>query len=262
MAAPSLYDNNDDDEMEMEMDWDSIPVKEMAGRWQNSVNVYKSFATVYTQDGTAGSCGNWHSDDDLICALSSDWMGDLYQAPHCGRVIEVVNIGSDYGIGGTGRSIRVVVKDTCPTCEPNHVDLSVGAWNSLTDGAEPSEFHIKWRFVDDEDTAWHYGEGDLHMDDAYEDSGYDDAEDDEDEHEGREESPPANVWTSHAWNEHESDGGVVADYQWGNNEYDEEDHDLEDYDEEDYDEEDSDEEYEGGERIWPAYAWNNREDMA
>ncbi len=105
---------------------------------------YHGYGTVYSQDDLAGSCGDWHSDYDYICALSNEWMLGEYQGPECGRKIEVTNLGSDYGVGGTGNTIIVTVQDTCPTCDDHHVDFSVGAWNALTDGSPWGQLHIKW----------------------------------------------------------------------------------------------------------------------
>ncbi len=92
----------------------------------------------------AGSCGNWHSDDDFVAALGNSWMQGQYKGPHCGRQIEVTNVGSNYSVGGVGNTIIVTVQDTCESCDESHVDFSVGAWNALTDGGDPSIFRVKW----------------------------------------------------------------------------------------------------------------------
>ncbi|KAK3336350.1 RlpA-like double-psi beta-barrel-protein domain-containing protein-containing protein [Cercophora scortea] len=104
--------------------------------------------TVYAQEGTAGSCGNWHDDDDQIVALGHFWMKHEYQAERCGRKIRVKNIGSDYdGLGGEGNEIIVTVQDSCDSCGKNHLDFSIGAWNELTDESEWGELNIEWNWL-------------------------------------------------------------------------------------------------------------------
>lgn len=93
----------------------------------------------------AGSCGDYHRDDDYVCALGHAWMGGRYKAPGCGRKIEITNVGCDYeGVRGVGNSIIVTLKDTCELCAEDHVDLSVGAWEALTDGSPWGIFHVQW----------------------------------------------------------------------------------------------------------------------
>ena len=40
--------------------------------------------------------------------------------------------------------ITATVADTCPSCDENHVDFSVGGWNELTGNAEYGTANIKW----------------------------------------------------------------------------------------------------------------------
>lgn len=46
---------------------------------------------------------------------------------------------------GTGKTITATVADTCPSCDPNHLDLSTGAFKALTGGQldPPGEFNIQ-----------------------------------------------------------------------------------------------------------------------
>ncbi|KAI3323418.1 RlpA-like double-psi beta-barrel-protein domain-containing protein-containing protein [Xylariaceae sp. AK1471] len=101
-------------------------------------------ATFYTQDGAAGSCGNFHADSDFIIALSPFW--DV--ASFCGRKIQITNMGGGQSNNGAGKVITAVVQDTCPGCNENHLDLSTGAFSSLTGGHldPPGEFNIRWHF--------------------------------------------------------------------------------------------------------------------
>lgn len=100
--------------------------------------------TVYQQDGLAGSCGEVYDDDAFICALGNAWMNYEYMGDECGRRIRVTNLGSHYPVGGEGRSIIVTVKDTCASCDEDHIDLSIGAWNALTDHTAPGLLNVEW----------------------------------------------------------------------------------------------------------------------
>jgi len=92
----------------------------------------------------AGSCGDWNDNDSFVCALSNEWMHGEYKASECGRLIEVTHMGSDYGVGGEGNTIIVKVQDTCEDCDGDHVDLSMGAWDALTDGAPWGQIYTEW----------------------------------------------------------------------------------------------------------------------
>ncbi|KAI9694535.1 MAG: hypothetical protein M1822_000151 [Bathelium mastoideum] len=106
---------------------------------------YDGVATYYYQNGAAGSCGVYHSDSDYIAALSTYWDVSSY----CGRQIQITNTGGGQDNGGTGNVITVTVADTCESCDETHLDLSTGAFESLTDGNldPPGEFNINWHFV-------------------------------------------------------------------------------------------------------------------
>jgi len=115
-----------------------------ADRTESSYS-HDSYATVYHQHGVAGSCGDYHHDGDYVCAMGHAWMGGRYNAPSCGRKIEITNVGCDYeGVNGVGNSIIVTVKDTCASCAKNHIDLSVGAWDALTNCSPWGIFRARW----------------------------------------------------------------------------------------------------------------------
>ena len=99
---------------------------------------------MYQQFGGYGSCGKKHPDSDLIVALGKKWMGSKSPSSYCGRKIHVENIGSNDGVGGKGKTVTVTVADTCPGCDENHLDLSIGAWNKLTGNAPFGTVNIKW----------------------------------------------------------------------------------------------------------------------
>lgn len=80
----------------------------------------------------------------MIVAISNDFQQGQSPGPACGKQITMTNTGSDDGVGGAGNSVTVTVVDTCPSCDANHLDLSVGAWNVLTDGAPFGTVNIVW----------------------------------------------------------------------------------------------------------------------
>lgn len=100
--------------------------------------------TIYTQEGGTGSCGHTLPDSALIIALSNHFQLHQAPGPFCGRKIQVTNTGSNDGVGGKGNSIIATVEDTCPSCDENHLDLSAGAWNQLTDNAAYGTIDICW----------------------------------------------------------------------------------------------------------------------
>lgn len=71
-------------------------------------------------------------------------MNSEYDAPYCGRLIQVTNTGSDDNVGGAGNTITVQVADTCTGCDETHLDFSVGAWNELTNSAAWGTIEISW----------------------------------------------------------------------------------------------------------------------
>ena len=71
-------------------------------------------------------------------------MDGEYESPYCGRYIKATNIGSNDGVGGDGNVVDVLVQDTCESCGEGDVDFSLGAWNELTNNAEPGTFTVSW----------------------------------------------------------------------------------------------------------------------
>lgn len=107
----------------------------------NSGDISGGFATFFTQNGNAGSCGKVHSDSDLICAMDS---ARFQPAPGgisalCGKQVVLTNKNN-------GKSVTVTVADECPTCvNGNSIDLSVGAFTRIAteeEGMVPIEWHF------------------------------------------------------------------------------------------------------------------------
>lgn len=71
-------------------------------------------------------------------------MDDESPSPYCGRLVQITNTGSDDGVGGAGNTLVVQVEDTCMSCGEGDIDLSVAAWNDLTDSAPWGTFDISW----------------------------------------------------------------------------------------------------------------------
>lgn len=88
-------------------------------------------ATWYRQNGTTGSCGITHSDDDKVIAVSEDMAGK-----HCGQKITIKH---------GDKTTTATVADTCPECDHGHLDLSRGAFEALA-SFEQGEVPITWWF--------------------------------------------------------------------------------------------------------------------
>jgi hypothetical protein len=73
-------------------------------------------------------------------------MTQLAPGPYCGRKIILTNTGpsTDQSVGGKGNTVEVFVEDTCEGCDENHLDLSVAAWNALTNSHAYSVVSIAW----------------------------------------------------------------------------------------------------------------------
>lgn len=98
--------------------------------------------TPTTEGGAYGSCGAINSDTSMVVSVSPSFGANAL----CGRRIRVTNTGptTDMSTGGAGNTVEVVVVDTCVGCDQGHLDLSVGAWNALTNTAYPSQVGITW----------------------------------------------------------------------------------------------------------------------
>lgn len=82
----------------------------------------------------------------MTVAISNYFMDNESPAPYCGKKIKLTNVGptTDESIGGAGNSVTVTVEDTCPGCNEGHLDLSVAAWETLTNNALYSVVGISW----------------------------------------------------------------------------------------------------------------------
>ncbi|ERF68688.1 hypothetical protein EPUS_05749 [Endocarpon pusillum Z07020] len=83
-------------------------------------------ATFYSPSVGLGSCGETHADSDLVVAGPSSMMPGA-----CGKTVMITNTGTGNGAGNT---ISAEVVDTCAGCGESDLDLSIGAFDQLTNG--------------------------------------------------------------------------------------------------------------------------------
>jgi hypothetical protein len=96
-------------------------------------------ATFYTNpDFHPGSCGFGFSDQDFIAAVSGDLIHG-YQDPHYCNQCALVTY--------KGKSVKVRLVDTCPTCEKTSLDLSPIAFQKL-ENLVVGILSISWELVD------------------------------------------------------------------------------------------------------------------
>ncbi|KAK0185018.1 riboflavine-aldehyde-forming enzyme [Armillaria mellea] len=97
------------------------------------VNALTGDATYYTPNGGDGACGTPLQNTDYIVALSSDqYAGGV----HCGKVITV---------SYQGKSVDVTVRDLCPGCGSNGIDLSPTAFQQLA-GLDVGRMQVTWDY--------------------------------------------------------------------------------------------------------------------
>jgi hypothetical protein len=95
-----------------------------------SGSTYSGDLTVYDTMGAAGACGETLNDDMMIVALAANLMGpSTYNVmtgdatnPYCGKEVTI-----NYG----GKSVKATIKDKCPGCAGNDLDLSRAVWKAI-----------------------------------------------------------------------------------------------------------------------------------
>ncbi|PBK66791.1 barwin-like endoglucanase [Armillaria solidipes] len=96
-------------------------------------NAFTGDATWYTPDGGSGACGTTLQNSDNIVALSNDqYAGGV----HCGKVIT-----ASY----EGKSVDVTIRDLCPGCGSNGIDLSSSAFQQLA-GLDVGRIQVTWDY--------------------------------------------------------------------------------------------------------------------
>jgi len=84
-----------------------------------------------------GACGYYDTDDELIVALNAaSWAG----GSHCNERIQITNPAN-------GRSCTATIRDMCPGCGPNDLDLSPTTFKTLDDDLGYGVFTIDWYYL-------------------------------------------------------------------------------------------------------------------
>ncbi|MBH1937477.1 RlpA-like double-psi beta-barrel domain-containing protein [Streptomyces sp. AV19] len=98
-------------------------------------------ATYYNDRGY-GACGTYvdPAAEDLVAVSAAWWTSaNPNDDPLCGGVSVEVSYN--------GRTIRVPVKDKCPSCSADHIDLSEAAFKKLAPTSVGVLNGITWKFV-------------------------------------------------------------------------------------------------------------------
>ncbi|CDZ97161.1 RlpA-like double-psi beta-barrel domain [Phaffia rhodozyma] len=97
-----------------------------------AASTYSGHATYFYQEGNAGACGNYNSDDSHVVALPYALYGNDGGSPsdYCGKTITITRKSN-------GAQTTATVADLCPTCTTTYsIDLSVGAFTSIASEEE------------------------------------------------------------------------------------------------------------------------------
>jgi len=97
-------------------------------------------ATYYDNSGY-GACGTWiNAGTEMLAAVSASY----WTSPNPNN--DPLCFGVFVEVTANGRTIRVPVKDKCPSCAPGHIDLSLPAFRALDDPAR-GNIPVTWKFV-------------------------------------------------------------------------------------------------------------------
>ncbi|PUU79722.1 plant expansin, partial [Tuber borchii] len=91
-----------------------------------------------------GSCGVESHDTDFICAIAApryDAQGTANpnNNPLCGKKINVSYNG--------GPSVTVTIRDRCPECAENNLDLSPAAFQAMGATPDQGRVNVVWSFA-------------------------------------------------------------------------------------------------------------------
>ncbi|SJL17496.1 uncharacterized protein ARMOST_21048 [Armillaria ostoyae] len=110
------------------------------------VNAFTGDATWYSPNGGFGACGTPLQNSDYIVALST---AQYAGGANCGRVIRVscrfLPQVSSLFLLDEGRSVDVTIRDLCPGCGPNEIDLSSSAFQQLA-GLDVGRIQVTWDY--------------------------------------------------------------------------------------------------------------------
>ena len=95
------------------------------------------FATFYDPGGNLGACGTPIPDDFLGVAVSPTFGKDA-----CNKRIQV---------DGPQGSVQVTVVDICPSCEPDHLDLTRSAFSQIA-SPDLGKVPITWSWISNDNS--------------------------------------------------------------------------------------------------------------
>ncbi|KAI5900697.1 barwin-like endoglucanase [Schizophyllum commune H4-8] len=96
-------------------------------------------ATYYLPENNYGACGTRIKNTDYAVALSSDQYGG---GSHCGKKLKA----SSPPHPDNGHSVTVTVRDLCPGCAANSLDLTSSAFQQLA-ALSVGNIPVTWNWV-------------------------------------------------------------------------------------------------------------------
>ena len=105
------------------------------------VHSFSGDLTWYHPSAGISACGNRHSDEELVAALSfSDFINtpNPNNSPSCGRCIRITS--------SAGKSVKVRVTDKCGGCKPGDIDVSPAAFRHIAP-LSVGRLPVEWKYV-------------------------------------------------------------------------------------------------------------------
>jgi hypothetical protein len=100
----------------------------------------------YYNDAGYGACGTLiNAATEMLVAVSHTWWTTAN--PNNDPICQGISVQVTYN----GKTITVPVKDQCPSCDANHIDLSqpaFGQFASTDPSNTPGVLNVTWKFVD------------------------------------------------------------------------------------------------------------------
>ncbi|KAK0212516.1 hypothetical protein DFS33DRAFT_1269299 [Desarmillaria ectypa] len=92
-----------------------------------------------------GNCGegNTGTDSEYIVALDSTTYGS---GEYYNTYVSIRDIN-------TGETQKGLVKDSCPSCDVDSIDMSTGLFTALHGSTDAGVFEISWEFVSDDSSS-------------------------------------------------------------------------------------------------------------
>ncbi|EEB91802.1 hypothetical protein MPER_09782 [Moniliophthora perniciosa FA553] len=84
-----------------------------------------------------GNCGDTNTNTDMIVALATNTYNN---GAHCNQWVKITDIIKNITQFAT-------VKDSCPNCLDNDLDMSPSLFQAFNNGLDIGEFGINWEFV-------------------------------------------------------------------------------------------------------------------